>query len=93
MMLVIWCIGFAFPAPAQARIMREVADAPSFAASLTNTSFQIGIACGAAVGGAALAAGVDYTRLPLLSALSLACAFAATLWLSVYDRRRRLVAA
>jgi DHA1 family inner membrane transport protein len=92
-MLVIWCIGFAFPAPAQARIMREVADAPSFAASLTNTSFQIGIACGAAVGGAALAAGVDYTRLPLLSALSLACAFAATLWLSVYDRRRRLVAA
>ena len=78
-MLVIWCVGFVFPAPAQTRIMREVADAPSFAASLNNTSFQVGIACGAAIGGAALASGWAYTSLPLLSALGFACALACTL--------------
>ena len=92
-MLVIWGVGFAFPAPAQTRIMREVADAPNFAASLNNTAFQVGIACGAAIGGAALAADVPYTSLPLLSALSLACALGTTLALSVYDRRRRVALA
>jgi DHA1 family inner membrane transport protein len=92
-MLVIWGVGFAFPAPAQTRIMREVADAPNFAASLNNTAFQVGIASGAAIGGAAIAAGVPYTSLPLLSALSLACALGTAVALALYDRRRRVALA
>src|SRR5207237_1189531 len=50
---VVWLIGFGFPAPVQSRILKEAAAAPNFASTLISTAFNIGIASGAAVGGAA----------------------------------------
>jgi DHA1 family inner membrane transport protein len=86
---VIWLVGFAFPAPVQSRILREVSDAPNFASTLISTAFQVGIAAGAALGGSAIAMGWGYARLPLLSALFMGFALVGTLVLFAFERRRK----
>jgi len=84
-----WLIGFGFPAPVQSRILKEAAAAPNLASTLISTAFNIGIASGAAIGGAAIAAGWGYATLPLIDASFLGLALVGTLLLTGYDRRRR----
>ena len=62
-----WLIGFAFPAPIQARILKDASDAPNLASTLISTAFNIGIAAGAVLGGFVLDAGWGYQRLPWIS--------------------------
>jgi DHA1 family inner membrane transport protein len=88
-----WLTIFSVPASLQARLMREVKDAPNFASTLMNTATQVGIAAGAALGGFVLAAGWRYEQLPALSAAFAALALVATATLVLYDRRRLAVAA
>jgi DHA1 family inner membrane transport protein len=93
LLCAIWCSGFAFIAPVQSRILREVRDAPNFASTLMSTSFQVGIAAGAALGGAVIATGWAYGQLPLLSAGALIAALIGTLVLLTWDRYRKPVLA
>lgn len=93
LLVAAWLIGFAFPAPVQGRILKEIADAPNFGATLISTAFNIGIAGGAALGAAAISAGWSYGQLPLLTAIFHSLALAVTLGLVAYDRRRRLAPA
>jgi DHA1 family inner membrane transport protein len=86
-----WLIGFGFPAPVQSRILKEAAAAPNFASTLISTAFNIGIASGAAIGGAVIAAGWGYATLPLIDASFLGLALVGTLLLAGYDRRRSAV--
>jgi MFS transporter, DHA1 family, inner membrane transport protein len=85
--------GFMFPAPVQARILKEIADAPNFGSTLISTAFQVGIASGAAIGGFAIASGWSYASLPLLFALFQGVALLGTFGLLAYERRRRAVPA
>jgi DHA1 family inner membrane transport protein len=89
LLCAIWCSGFAFIAPVQSCILREVSDAPNFASTLMSTSFQVGIAAGAALGGAVIAAGWAYAQLPLLSTGSLVASLIGTLALLAWDRQRK----
>jgi DHA1 family inner membrane transport protein len=87
-LLVMWLVGFGFVAPVQGRILKEAVDAPNFASTLISTAFNIGIASGAAMGGAAIAAGWGYGSLPLIEAVFLLLALGGVLVLIAYDRRR-----
>ena len=88
----IWLVGFMFLAPVQARVMREVSDAPNFTSTLMSTAFQVGIAAGAAIGAAGISAGWGYAQLPLVSSGFLSLSLLVTLGLIAYDRRRKTVA-
>ena len=88
-----WLVGFGFVAPIQGRILKEAQDAPNFASTLISTAFNIGIAGGAALGGAALAAGWGYGVLPLIEAAFVVLALCAVLVLTAHDRRRAAVPA
>jgi DHA1 family inner membrane transport protein len=83
----IWLVGFTFLAPIQSRVLREVSDAPNFASTLMSSCFQVGIAMGAALGGAVIATGWGYAQLPLASAVFFGLALLVTLGLVAYDRR------
>jgi MFS transporter, DHA1 family, inner membrane transport protein len=87
LLCLIWLVGFMFLAPVQSRVLREVSDAPNFASTLLSTSFQVGIAIGAALGGAVIAAGLGYAALPLVSAGFFGLGLLTTLSLLAYDRR------
>jgi DHA1 family inner membrane transport protein len=87
-LLACWLVGFGFPAPMQGRILQAASDAPNFASTLISTAFNIGIASGAAIGGAAIAAGWGYGALPLIDAGFVGLAFCGALALIAYDRRR-----
>ncbi len=84
---LIWFIGFGYAAPARTRVLKAVADAPNFTSTLTSTAFNIGIAAGAAIGGAAIAAGWGYGALPYLSACFCSLAFVVTLVQWSFERR------
>lgn len=86
-LLGLWLIGFGFPAIVRTRIVRESNDAPTFAATLTSSAFNVGIASGAAIGGAALTAGWGYGALPLINMAAMVVALAGTLLLVALDRR------
>jgi DHA1 family inner membrane transport protein len=83
-------LGFCFPAPVQTRILKEAAAAPNLASTLISSSFNVGIALGAATGGMAIASGLSYGHLPLVTALGMGCALIGTFGLLAYDRRRRM---
>jgi len=83
-----WLVGFGFVAPVQGRILKAAQDAPNFASTLISTAFNIGIASGAALGGAALAAGWGYGVLPLIEAAFLALSLCGVLALTARDRRQ-----
>jgi DHA1 family inner membrane transport protein len=79
--IVLWSlIGFAFGAPVQSLVLRGAADAPNLASTLISTAFNVGIAAGASLGGAALAAGWSLACLPGLSAFFLALALCLALY-------------
>ncbi len=66
-LMVVWgAVGFAFGAPAQARILTAASDAPNLASTLIPSAYNVGIALGAVVGSLLLGAGSSYTALPLI---------------------------
>jgi MFS transporter, DHA1 family, inner membrane transport protein len=89
---LIWFVGFGFPAQARSRILKATNDAPNFVSTLVASAFNVGIATGAAVGGAAVAAGWRYDTLPLISAVGLGFALIGSLVLFAHDRRPMPVA-
>jgi MFS transporter, DHA1 family, inner membrane transport protein len=89
---LMWFAAFCTPATFQARLQREVSDAPNFASTLMNTATQVGIAAGAAVGGLIIAWGWGYALLPLFAALCAAVGVLVSLALALYDRRQKPVA-
>jgi DHA1 family inner membrane transport protein len=93
LLCAIWLVGFMFLAPIQARVLKEVSDAPNFASTLMSSAFQVGIAVGAGLGGAVISAGWGYRQLPFVSAVFLGFSLLATLGLIAYDRRRKLAPA
>jgi DHA1 family inner membrane transport protein len=87
-----WFVGFAFPAPMQARILKEAADAPNLVSTLLSSAFNAGIAVGAAIGSLVLSAGWGYERLPWVSVAFGAAALIGTLILVGFDRRKVAIA-
>jgi MFS transporter, DHA1 family, inner membrane transport protein len=85
-------VGFAGPGALQSRILREAGDAPNLASTLMNTASQIGIACGAALGGLVIAWGWGYGGLPILAAVFQSLALAGMLVLVMSDRRQSAAA-
>jgi DHA1 family inner membrane transport protein len=85
-----WLVAYGFPAPIQARILRDAADAPNLASTLISTGFNLGIAIAAALGAAAINAGWGYTSLPPLGAACEIVALALLVLLALFERRRRL---
>jgi DHA1 family inner membrane transport protein len=81
-----WFVGFAFPAPMQARILKDAADAPNLVSTLLSSAFNVGIAGGAALGSVVLSAGWGYERLPWVSVAFGAAALIGTLILVSLDR-------
>jgi DHA1 family inner membrane transport protein len=66
-LMVVWgAVGFAFGAPAQARILGASSDAPNLASTLIPSAYNVGIALGAVVGSLLLGAGGGYPMLPLI---------------------------
>ena len=90
--ILCWLIGYGFPAPIQARVLKETADAPNFASTLISTAFNIGIAVAAALGAAAINAGWGYGSLPLVGAAAEFVALALVIILALYGRRQPAVA-
>jgi DHA1 family inner membrane transport protein len=84
-----WLIGFGFPAPLRATVIRHAGAAPTLAATLTTTAGNMGTASAAALGAAAIAGGWGYASLPLISALATALSLLALLVLWARDRRLR----
>lgn len=66
-------IGGAAPIPIRAHILNAARDAPSLAATLSSSAFNLGVAVGATAGSAALAWGASYAHLPWLG---VACSLA-----------------
>ena len=65
--MLIWgAVGFAFGAPAQARILKAASEAPNLASTLIPSAYNVGIAVGATSGGIALGLGGGYGALPLI---------------------------
>ncbi len=85
---VLWALnGFAFPAPAQVRVLRAARDAPNLASTLISSAFNVGIAVGPWLGGLALIHGWGYARLPWISVIFTLLALALAVLLVVIDRR------
>jgi len=81
-LVFVWgAVAFAFASPLQSRILKWSSDAPNFASTLISTTFNIGIAAGAWVGGIALSMEWGYANLPWIG---VACA-AVSLGLAVFS--------
>jgi DHA1 family inner membrane transport protein len=93
LILACWFVGYAFPAPIQARILKDASDAPTLASTLSSTATHLGIAAGAALGAVALDAGWPYRSLPLMAGVAELVALAMVVTLVVYARKQLLVPA
>ncbi len=82
-------VGFSFSAPVQARILNAAHDAPNLVSTLISTAYNIGIAGGAWLGGAALNGGWHYAQLPGISAGFALIALVVALLSWAADRRAR----
>ncbi len=79
-----WGIGFGFPAPLRARVMKAAAGSETLASTLTTTASNIGTGVAAAAGAAAIAGGWGYSSLLFIS---VAATFAALLGLVILRAR------
>ena len=91
-LMLIWgAVGFAFGAPAQARILAAAHDAPNLASTLIPSAYNIGIAVGAVVGSLLLGTAAGYQTLPIIGVVAslLAIGLAAcsgTVWSETVSR-------
>jgi DHA1 family inner membrane transport protein len=73
-LFLLGAVVYAFVPPVMNRILTGAKAAPNLASTVSNTAFNIGIAAGAWLGGAAITAGLRYDQLPYVT---LAFVFAA----------------
>jgi DHA1 family inner membrane transport protein len=73
LMFLLGGVGMAAVAPLKTYVLNAARDAPSLASTLTSSTLNLGVAVGATICAAALAAGVSYARLPWLG---VACSLA-----------------
>lgn len=79
--LFVWgTAAFAIVPPVQMRVMRAAAEAPGLASSINIGAFNLGNAIGAALGGAAISAGLGYVAVPVVGGLTAATGLA-LVWL------------
>jgi MFS transporter, DHA1 family, inner membrane transport protein len=84
-LVLIWgSMAFAFGAPVQTRILNNTRDAPTLAANLIPSAFNVSIAGGAWLGGTLIDAGFSYAILPWIGVVSagLAALVAIALWMN-----------
>jgi predicted MFS family arabinose efflux permease len=83
-----WLVGFGFPAPLRARVLKDAAGTQTLASTLTTTSSNVGTAA-AAVGAATIASGWGYCSLLLISVAATIIALMGILILRARDLRRK----
>jgi MFS transporter, DHA1 family, inner membrane transport protein len=83
-----WMVGFGFPAPLRARVLRDAAGAETLASTLTTTASNVGTGVAAAVGAAAIASGWGYASLLPISIAATTVAFLGLLVLRALDNRQ-----
>jgi DHA1 family inner membrane transport protein len=80
LLVFLWSIAsFALVPPLQIRVMQSAADAPNLASAMNIGAFNLGNAIGAALGGAAIAAGLGYPAVALAGAAAAAMGLVAVL--------------
>ncbi|MEO8882526.1 MAG: MFS transporter [Devosia sp.] len=85
--VLVWgAVGFAFGAPAQARILKWSADAPNLASTLIPSAYNVGIAIGAVAGSLALGLGGGYQALPIIGIVASLAAVVVGLVSNASDR-------
>jgi DHA1 family inner membrane transport protein len=72
------------------RLFKAAGDAADLASALISTAFNIGIAAGAAIGGAMLSAGAGYNHLGIVGFVTAALAICAVLTMQARARREEL---
>lgn len=80
LMLVWGAVGFAFGAPAQARILAAAHDAPNLASTLIPSAYNIGIAVGAVAGSLLLGTAAGYQTLPIIGVVASLLALGLAAW-------------
>ena len=85
-----WMVGFGFPAPLRARVMKDAAGAETLASTLTTTASNVGTGLAAAVGAALIAGGWGYAS---LLPISIAATGLTLLGLLILKARERKTAA
>lgn len=83
-----WMVGFGFPAPLRARVMKDAAGAETLASTLTTTASNLGTGIAAAAGAAAIASGWGYASLLPISIAATGLALAGLLALWLRERRQ-----
>jgi DHA1 family inner membrane transport protein len=90
-LVLIWgALAFAFGAPAQTRILNNTRDAPTLAANLIPSAFNVAIAFGAWFGGSLIDRGFSYGVLPWVGVAGGAAAVAVSLASWAAERRRHV---
>ena len=90
-LVLIWgALAFAFGSPAQTRILNNTRDAPTLAANLIPSAFNIAIAFGAWFGGSLIDRGFSYSVLPWVGVAGGAAAVAVSLASWAAERRRHV---
>lgn len=85
-----WMVGFGFPAPLRARVLKDAAGAETLASTLTTTASNLGAGLAAAVGAAAIAGGWGYASLLPISVSAMTIALFALLILKARERKPAL---
>lgn len=78
--------GFSIAGALNARVFQIATEAPTLAASVNTSAFNVGNAAGPALGAAVIAAGFGY-RAPLLIAIALALAALGAIWIAILTER------
>ena len=87
-LLLLWgATAFAFGSPVQTRILNNTRDAPTLAANLIPSAFNVAIAAGAWLGGALIANGFSYDVLPWVGLVSAALATLVALVSALRERK------
>ena len=91
-LVLLWgALAFAFGSPAQTRILNNTRDAPTLAANLIPSAFNVAIAFGAWFGGTLIDHGFSYAILPWVGVAGGAAAVAVSLASWAAERRRARV--
>lgn len=84
-----WMVGFGFPAPLRARVLKDAAGAETLASTLTTTASNLGTGVAAAAGAAAIAGGWGYASLLPISIAATTAVMLGLLILKARDRRKK----
>jgi DHA1 family inner membrane transport protein len=88
--IVLGFCAFSYAPSLFVRLFKAAGDAADLASALISTAFNIGIAAGAAIGGAMLSAGAGYNHLGIVGFVTAALAICAVLTMQARARREEL---